>query len=146
LNDQIINGGKPDTTPFFTGKADWRDNGIIFEYTDQELEELAKCAADCEYFVANYCKFLTKNGRQLVKLRDYQSRILKVMGGEHWDPKEETMMPDHPEIVMMQARQTAKCLVANSYITIDETASDKIIKENKDKYDFWNFIISIFKK
>jgi len=79
--------GKADTTPFFSGKSDWRDNGIMFEYTDEELEELAKCANDCEYFVANYCKMLTDNGRTLVKLRDYQSRILNVMSGEKWNDK-----------------------------------------------------------
>ncbi|WQJ53613.1 MAG: terminase large subunit [Wendovervirus sonii] len=145
LNEMVLKGGKPDTTPFFTGKSDWKDAGIIFEYTDEELDELAKCANDCIYFVEHYCKFLNDNGRSLVKLRDYQKRILKVMAGEHWDSKKQTVRPEHPEIVMMQARQTGKCLVANAAINIDENAYNEVIACNNEKYSFLNFIKSLFK-
>lgn len=116
LVDNIDGDSKPDTTPFFHGQTDWRDAGVIFEYTDEELEELDKCANDCEYFVANYCKFLNKKGRTLVTLRDYQKRILNIMGGERWSPEEEIIVPTHPHIVLMQSRQTSKTTTTAAYI------------------------------
>ena len=136
LND--ADNGKFDLNPFFHGSTDWRDAGVIFEYTDEELAEIEKCANDCVYFVEHYCKFLNKKGRTLVKLYDFQKENLKAMSSEHWDPKEEVVMPDNPEIVIMQSRQTSKCLSLMSTIFSND------IKLN-NKYNIFNFIYKKFK-
>ena len=72
ITSNVLNGGKADTTPFFHGSPDWRDSGVIFEYTDEELEIMDKCSNDCVWFVENYAKFMNKKGRSTVKLYDFQ--------------------------------------------------------------------------
>lgn len=147
--EEIIAGsgdGKPDTVPFFHGQQDWRDAGVRFDYTDEELEELDKCSLDCEYFVSHYCKFLNKKGRTLVNLRDYQKRLLNVMGGEHWDPEEGIIMPDHPDIVLMQSRQTGKCVSLSSSIVVEPASFLIFSKINNKKYNIFIFIWKKLKK
>ena len=117
ITKDLVNGnGKPDTTPFFHGSPDWRDAGVIFDYTDEELEILEKCANDCVFFVENYAKFLNKKGRTLVKLYDFQKENLEIMSAEKWDPDEEVVVPVNPDIVLMQSRQTSKTTTISAYI------------------------------
>lgn len=116
LTSNVLNGGKADTTPFFHGSPDWRDSGVIFEYTDEELEIMDKCSNDCIWFVENYAKFLNKKGRTTVKLYDFQKENLKTLSGEHWDPEEDVIMPDNPMVCLLQSRQTSKTTTISSYI------------------------------
>lgn len=116
LEDAILNGDKPDTACFYHGDSNWRDSGVIFEYSDEELEELEKCSNDCSYFVENYCKVLNSNGRTLIKLRDYQVRLLNAMSAEKWDEKTDTIVPEHPHCVILQSRQSGKTISTACYI------------------------------
>lgn len=115
--EDIQNGGKPDTIPFFHGEQLYRDSGIIFEYTDEELEELDKCSVDANYFIETYCKFLNKNGRTLVQLREYQKRLIRAMSAESWSEEEDTIVPEHPHCILLQSRQTGKTTTTAAYIT-----------------------------
>ena len=101
ITTNVLNGGKADTTPFFHGSPDWRDAGVIFDYTDEELEIMEKCSNDCIWFVEHYAKFLNKKGRTTVKLYDFQKENLKTLSGEHWDPDEEIIMPDNPMVCLL---------------------------------------------
>lgn len=135
ITKDLVNGnGKPDTTPFFHGSPDWRDAGVIFDYTDEELEILEKCANDCVFFVENYAKFLNKKGRTLVKLYDFQKENLEIMSAEKWDPDEEVVVPVNPDIVLMQSRQTSKCISGNTVIEISD------YEINNKKYNIIYFI------
>ena len=116
ITTNVLNGGKADTTPFFHGSPDWRDSGVIFDYTDEELEIMEKCSNDCVWFVENYAKFLNKKGRSTVKLYDFQKENLKTMSGEHWDPDEDIIMPDNSMICLLQSRQTSKTTTISSFI------------------------------
>lgn len=116
ITSNVLNGGKADTTPFFHGSPDWRDSGVIFEYTDEELEIMDKCSNDCVWFVENYAKFMNKKGRSTVKLYDFQKENLKTMSGEHWDPEEDVIMPDNPMVCLLQSRQTSKTTTISAYI------------------------------
>ena len=126
ITSNVLNGGKADTTPFFHGSPDWRDSGVIFEYTDEELEIMDKCSNDCVWFVENYAKFMNKKGRSTVKLYDFQKENLKTMSGEHWDPEEDVIMPDNPMVCLLQSRQTSKCLSGNSIIDTKEYGKIKL--------------------
>lgn len=108
--------GKPDTTPFFHGSSDWRDAGVIFDYTTEEMEIIERCSNDCPWFVENYAKFLNKKGRTTVKLYDFQRENLEIMSAERWDPDEEVVVPVNPDIILMQSRQTSKTTTVASYI------------------------------
>ena len=113
LKDQAT-GGVPDMDPFFHGQTQYRDQGIAFEYTDHELLELQRCSEDSIYFVENYCKFLNDKGRTLIKLRDYQKRLIGLMSDEIYDEVSDTIIPKNRRIVVMQSRQTGKCVTGNT--------------------------------
>lgn len=116
LTKDLLNGGKPDTTPFFHGSSDWRDAGVIFEYTDEEMKILESCANDCVYFVENYAKFLNKKGRTTVNLYDFQKENLNIMSAEKWNHDEQIIVPENPNIVLLQSRQTSKTTTTSAYI------------------------------
>jgi hypothetical protein len=48
----------------------------VFEYTEEEITELARCANDIVYFAEKYAVVMTDDGVQQVKLRDYQKQML----------------------------------------------------------------------
>lgn len=138
--NQIIkaqaSGGAPDMSPFWHGQTDYRDSGITFEYTDWEKNELEKCAEDCLYFVRHYCKFLNDKGRTLVNLRPYQERLLNLLSAEKYDEVSDTVIPANKEIIMMQSRQTGKCV---SMLT-DISVADDYPLENLSDYTFGSYI------
>ena len=81
INDLVLamdQGYKPKVAmPFYEGKQFLRRGNIVFDYTDDEIAELAKCANDIVYFAEKYAVVMTDEGVQQVKLRDYQKDLLK---------------------------------------------------------------------
>lgn len=81
VNDLILamdQGYKPKVAmPFYEGKQFLRRGNIVFEYTDEEIAELAKCASDIVYFAETYAVVMTDDGVQRVTLRDYQKQLLR---------------------------------------------------------------------
>jgi len=64
--------------PFFEGDVNYRKGNIVFEYSEWEYDELKRCAKDVVYFANTYCKVMTDDGYQQIKLRDYQEDVLKT--------------------------------------------------------------------
>ena len=81
VNDLILamdQGYRPKVAlPFYEGKQFLRKGNIVFEYTDEEIGELAKCASDIVYFAEKYAVVMTDEGIQQVTLRDYQRDLLR---------------------------------------------------------------------
>lgn len=81
VNDLILamdQGYRPKVAmPFYEGKQFLRRGNIVFEYTDEEIAELAKCANDIVYFAEKYAVVMTDEGIQQVILRDYQKTLLR---------------------------------------------------------------------
>ena len=65
--------------PFYMRDLELRAPGVTFNMTPEEMEEYQKCYDDALYFVRNYCKFQTDNGMNLVDLRDFQEKIIKIV-------------------------------------------------------------------
>lgn len=84
------------TSPFYEKDILYRKGNLIFEYTDEEIQEIKKCAKDVIYFANNYAYTMTDYGMQQITLRDYQEDVLKVY-------------QNHKEVVFMSARQIGKC-------------------------------------
>lgn len=63
--------------PFYEGNSKILKADLTFQRTDQEIAEWLKCSKDIIYFVEVYCKLMTPQGIQHIKLRDYQKRYLK---------------------------------------------------------------------
>lgn len=144
IMDDMSHGSDPDMNPFWHGQPQYRDAGVAFEYTDEELEELDKCANDCMYFVKNYCKFKNDKGVTLVKLRDYQERLLNILGAEQWDEVSETVIPKNPKIVLMQSRQTGKCVTLDAEVEVRDDDRDRIKAALRAKYGFADTISALW--
>jgi hypothetical protein len=81
INDLVValdKGYRPQVSmPFYEGKQFLRRGNIVFEYTDSEISEIAKCANDIVYFAEKYAVVMTDNGIQKVILREYQKQLLR---------------------------------------------------------------------
>ena len=81
INDLLValdKGYRPQVSmPFYEGKQFLRRGNIVFEYTDSEISEIAKCANDIVYFAEKYAVVMTDEGIQQVKLREYQKDLLR---------------------------------------------------------------------
>ena len=89
INDLILaldQGYRPKIKlPFYEGRQYLRKGNIVFEYTDEEIAELAKCASDIVYFAEKYAVVMTDNGIQKVVLREYQKRMLRNFQHERFN-------------------------------------------------------------
>lgn len=98
-----INGGlEADYLPFYEKNIDLKNNNIIFEYTKEELEIYAKCVNDVIYF-SQFCKVMTDEGYQYIKLRDYQEDCLKKF-------------QKHRKIIFLASRQIGKSIMSAIFI------------------------------
>lgn len=74
--------------------------------TKEHIEEIKKCANDPVYFAENYMHILNVDtGKQLIKLRDYQKRILRELHKNRYN-------------IVLSCRQSGKCVTYESYITL----------------------------
>jgi hypothetical protein len=103
--DKIERGLVADYSPFFDGKIDMKAPDIVYEYTKEELEELARCAADVVYFGNNYCFSMTDEGIRKIELRPYQEEMLSAF-------------QDNRFVVMLASRQIGKCASYDTKINV----------------------------
>ena len=88
--------------PFYEGKQFLRRGNIVFEYTEAEIAELAKCAGDIVYFAEKYAVVMTDEGIQQVKLRDYQKEMLRNFQNERFN-------------IVLASRQMGKTVTASIF-------------------------------
>ena len=70
-------GRKLVTNPFYENNVKLLKGDLVYERTDDEIAEWLRCKNDVIYFVEKYCKIMTPEGIQYVKLRDYQIEYLQ---------------------------------------------------------------------
>ena len=93
LND----GRKLSANPFFMNNIKLSKADLVYQRTDEEIAEFAKCMKDINYFANNYCKLMTPEGVKNIKLRDYQSKYLKHVQKNRLS-------------IYLSCRQAGKCL------------------------------------
>lgn len=91
-------------TPFHENDIEYRAGEIVYEYSDQEMMELARCASDVVYFANTYCQAMTDYGIRKIKLRDYQEKVLRDF-------------QDNRFCVFLASRQIGKTITSAIYIT-----------------------------
>lgn len=69
-------GKKLVSNPFYENNTHLLKGDLVYERTDDEIDEWIRCKNDIIYFVEKYCKLMTPEGIKNVKLRDYQQRYL----------------------------------------------------------------------
>ena len=106
VNDLIIamdQGYKPKIAmPFYEGKQFLRKGNIVFEYTEEEIAELARCASDIVYFAEKYAVVMTDEGIRRVQLRDYQKEMLRNFQHERFN-------------IVLASRQMGKTVTASIF-------------------------------
>lgn len=106
INDLLLaldQGYRPKVKmPFYEGKQFLRKGNIVFEYTDDEIAELARCATDIVYFAEKYAVVMTDDGIRRVKLREYQKRMLRNFQSERFN-------------IVLASRQMGKTITASIY-------------------------------
>ena len=93
----------PRNHPFYDNNIRKMKDDVLFEYTQSEILELAKCKEDIIYFAEHYCKVLTDGGNRLVKLRQYQRRIL-------------LQLKKYNKNILLQSRQSGKSVTTAIFV------------------------------
>jgi len=101
--DRVEKGLPADMSPFYENQLSARSSNIVFEYTDEELNELAKCANDVVYFGNKFCFSMTDEGIAKITLRDYQEDMLDDFQTNRF-------------IVLLASRQIGKTVTSSIFI------------------------------
>jgi len=92
-----------------------------FEYTEEQIKEIAKCSKDVQYFADNYFYIVTADeGKQKISLFKTQKRVLNASQKYRY-------------LVVLQPRQTGKCLDLNTPILTENGWKTMGTLELKDK-------------
>ncbi len=82
--DKLRTGAYTDLSAFHQGDIELKSANLLYQLTPEEIDEFHKCSEDIIYFVEKYCRFLTDAGRRIVKLREYQKKILQALSEEKY--------------------------------------------------------------
>ena len=94
---------------------------LVYQRTDEEIAEFAKCMKDINYFANNYCKLMTPEGVKNIKLRDYQSKYL-----EH--------VQKNRLSIYLSCRQAGKCLIMST-MWKGKITDERLINRLKNYYN-----------
>ena len=115
-------------TPFHEGNPEWRTADIVYDYSEEEMREIARCASDVVYFANKYCMAMTDYGIQKITLRTYQEEVLKSFQSNRFN-------------VFLASRQIGKTLLSQTIIEILNKSSNK-----SQKITYYKFYYSIIQK
>jgi hypothetical protein len=91
---------------WFDRKYGVRKSGVVFQRTQEELDEYIKSKMNIHYFAQNYCKVKLDDGKYgLIPLRPEQKEILDLYTKNRYS-------------LLMASRQTGKCVDFNTICTI----------------------------
>ena len=103
--EAIENGYEILNLPFHEGNAVYKKGNIVFNYTQDELDEINKCARDIVYFANTHCQVMTDDGYMRIKLRPYQEEMLKSFKNNRFN-------------ICLAPRQIGKCLSFDTMVDI----------------------------
>jgi len=106
--DELVISGGLDRLPLiatYIGNRNLKKTNVLIEYSEHQIEEIAKCSQDPVYFISNYCHVIDPNkGKIQVTLRDYQENLISHIANNRFS-------------AIMAPRQSGKSLSASLYIT-----------------------------
>ena len=107
-------GECPGGNPFHFSDPNYRAADIVYEYSEEELIEIAKCAQDAVYFANNYCSAMTDEGIRKITLRPYQEKVLRSFQENRFN-------------VFLASRQIGKCTSYSSLISYKKNSVIKTV-------------------
>lgn len=126
----IGQGKKLTANPFYENNTKLLKGDLVYQRTDEEIEEWLRCKNDIIYFVEKYCKLMTPEGVQYVKMRDYQKNYLNHLMNNRLS-------------IYLACRQCGKCnsFIINTLIKIDDVFFEKKNDNKLKKYLYKNYYI-----
>lgn len=73
----MIAGKKLIANPFYEKNTSLLKGDLVFDRTEEEIQEWIKCKNNIIYFAEKYCKLMTPEGIKNIILRDYQKKYLQ---------------------------------------------------------------------
>ena len=101
----IKQGRKLVANPFYENNTKLLKGDLVFDRTQEEIQEWLRCKNDIIYFVEKYCKLMTPEGIKNVKLRSYQVNYLRHL-------------MDHRLSIYLACRQCGKCVTLLSFVKL----------------------------
>jgi hypothetical protein len=132
--EDVDNGVERKDSPFFYGDHQLRKPHLLFEYTQDEIEEMVRCKQDVNYFANHYAYTMNPStgALNLITLRDYQEDLLNTIN-------------DNRYTVIVAARQSGKCVSPNTVVET-ENGKRKIGEMFVEKKSFLSFFHRILLK
>lgn len=116
--DAIDNGIPLKSSPFYMKNVNLRKPNLVYDYTQWEADEIAKCANDICYFADTYCMVMTDDGVRKIKLRDYQRAMLRHYANNRFS-------------ICLAARQIGKCCSYNTAVQQNIKKSPNLLNSQK---------------
>lgn len=126
-------GYNPPDHPFYEANINYRKSNLVWQYTEHEMNEIKKCAKNVVYFANNYCKVMTDDGYQQIKLRDYQEKIIETYQQNRFS-------------ICVAPRQVGKCLLDCNLLIYNKITNTTESISIRDLYSRYNSRISILQK
>lgn len=121
---------------FFMRDTELRAPGVTFCPTDEEWEIMQECRDNPTFYVDNFCKFLTDEGRVTVTLRDYQRKAINLVTEETYIEKLQNYGPKNRNIIWMASRQMGKTTTIAAFLSwmiVFHSNRNILVVANKEK-------------
>jgi hypothetical protein len=124
---------------FYERNPELKAANIMFQLTNEEVEEFNKCSDNAEYFVEKYCRFMTDHGRITVELYPFQRDVLSTLAEEIWINELKDFGPKIRSEIILSSRQSGKCQLFNTKLIIKNTLNGDIVETTiGELYDIVN--------
>lgn len=98
----------------YNGNTKLKKAGVSLSYTQEQIQEFIRCKNDIIYFVQNYVKIISLDeGLILFDPYQYQKDLISAF-------------KDNRFVIALQARQSGKCILGDSNITIKNKRTGEI--------------------
>jgi hypothetical protein len=88
--------------PFHDNNPELKRSNVLWEYTQDEIIEMERCARDVIYF-SKYCQVMTDTGLANIDLRDYQKSVLREYQGNRFN-------------IFLAPRQVGKSIMSSIFL------------------------------
>jgi len=98
----------------YNGNTQLSKAGTTYTYTPDQIQEYNRCKNDIHYFAEKYFTIVhIDHGKMIIPLYEYQKKLLVQLG-------------DTRHNIVLQGRQSGKCLEKNSYINIRNKQTNEV--------------------
>lgn len=115
-----------DSSINYGGNKNLKRSGVKIDFTQEQVDEINRCAGDCVYFLENYMKIITlDHGLVTFKPRKYQKDIVQIIDQNRFT-------------ILKLPRQCGKCVLINTPIVVRNSITGVIYELTFG--EFWQLV------